>query len=313
MAETLQSYWSEKYRPKDLDSMILSDKDKSVVRGFLNKEEIPHLLFIGKPGTGKSTLARILTYALTKTEEDRMLINASDNRGIDIIRNKIIPFMSIPPYKSLIKIIMLDEADFLTPEAFAALRSAIEDPEINAKLKTRFILTANYANKIPDAIKSRMSIISYNEPDISQVIDRCKEILDFEEVVYDETILEQIVNSTYPDLRSTLGTLQMSVVNKSLVLNYAPTQIEQIRNLIRSIVESNDFQTAIKSRSELIDAYSASYSALEILQWILDEYVEDPLTHALAFKYSAMANNAVDDKHLILALMSDLILCKFSM
>lgn len=314
MPNTFQHYWSEKYRPTKIDDMILSKTDKETMQAFLDKGEIPNLLLVGSPGTGKSTLGRILTLALSKVEENRLFINASDQRGIDVIRNKIIPFMGIPPYGEgvKIKVVMLDEADYLTPEAFAALRSAIEDPIVNSYLKTRFILTANFSNKIPAPIQSRMNVITYDQPSKEAIIERCKMILKFENVTSNDEVLTSIVERNYPDMRSIIGVLEMSVVNGTLVERYASTQFEQIKNIIRGMLTNEDVDEVFKLRGELIDTFSEDYSASEIIQWILDEFIMDPLITAIAFKYSTYATNCVDDKHLVLAMLSDIMLSKFA-
>lgn len=311
--ERLQNYWPEKYRPVKIDDMILDPKDKKLMEGFIEKKDIPNLIFLGKPGTGKSTLARILTISLTDHKDDRLVFNGSDERGIDVIRNKLIPFMSVPPFKSNIKIAMIDEADGLTPEAFSALRSAIEDPTVNSFLKTRFILTANYANKIPQAIMSRMQTISYNTPSEEMIAQRCKIILDFENVTYEDETVDEVVAANYPDIRAIIGSMEMSIINNKLETRYSLVELDVIKEIIRNLLASQNFDDASRYRGELIDKFSSEYDALDLISWILDEFIDDPLVHSLAFRYSTLANNCVDTKHLIIALFSDVLLARFSM
>lgn len=310
--DLLNQYWSEKYRPKTIDDMILDNKYKKKMQDYINKKEIPHMIFLGRPGTGKSTLARILTYSIISSDEDMLLINASEARGIDVVREKILTFMTVPPFSSKIKIVFLDEADYLTPEAFAALRSSIEDPVSNLGLKTRFLLTANYSSKIPDPIKSRMIVLNFDLPTFDDIYARCSQILEFENVTFDGEVLKSIINRNYPDMRQIISRLQTSVFNNILTETKSMTQLEQIKDIISKIFTSVDFSDIIKYRSELIDLLSNDYNANDIILWVLDTFIEDPLIHSIGFRYSTYAGNCIDDKHLILAMISDVILSKFS-
>ena len=310
--DVLNQYWSEKYRPKNINDMILDNKIKKQMEEYISKKEIPHMIFLGRPGTGKSTLARILTFSIVSSDEDMLLINASEARGIDIVREKILTFMTVPPFSSKIKIVFLDEADYLTPEAFAALRSSIEDPVSNLGLKTRFILTANYSSKIPDPIKSRMIVMNFDVPSEDDIFERCSKILEFENVVFEENILKNIISRNYPDLRQIISRLQTSIFNGKLSETRSLTQFEQVKELMTKIFTSIDFQDVIKYRSELIDLISNDYNANDIIIWVLDTFIEDPLIHSIAFRYSTFAGNCIDDKHLIIAMISDIILSKFS-
>ena len=168
--------WVEKYRPSSLDTYIGNEHLKDKVRIYLESEDVPHLLLYGKAGTGKTTLAKIIT---NKIECDCLYINASDENNVDNVRNKIKTFASSIGFKPL-KVVILDEADFLTPNAQAALRNLME----TFSKHCRFILTCNYVERIIDPIQSRCQSFKVVPPSKKEVAQQLVEILDGEGAIY---------------------------------------------------------------------------------------------------------------------------------
>lgn len=202
--------WIEKYRPSDLEYLIMDAEVKSKVKKWLNDGDIPNLLLLSKtPGTGKSSLARIIVNNLIPDEVDLMELNGSSqgSRGIGIIE-EIESFLGTPPIFSKIKLVYIDEFDGFTDDAQKALRALIEKYSETG----RFIFTANYIHKILEPIQSRTTIIEFkNLPK-----DECKRIihriLKEEEVKYDTTHVDKIIETMYPDVRSTINTLQRMII-----------------------------------------------------------------------------------------------------
>lgn len=206
------SLWVEKYRPQTLKDLVLSPENRISFSNMIDKKEIPHLLFCGGPGTGKTTLAKILVKELDAIYR---YINASDERGIDAVREKIIPFAQTKSIDGKLKIIILDEVDGLTGDAQRALRNIIEEYSDNL----RFILTANYKNRISSPIKSRT--ISFEiMPPHSEVTARIVHIIKSEGVTVDseqKLLLREEIDKNYPDIRKIINQIQKYV--KDGILN----------------------------------------------------------------------------------------------
>lgn len=193
--------WVEKYRPDTLEGYVGNDALKAKLEQYLANNDIPHLLFYGTAGTGKTTAAKIL---VKNIECDYMFINASDERGIDTVRDKIKGFASTVGFKPL-KIVVLDEADFLGREAQPALRNLMEAYSAT----TRFILTANYIERIIDPLVSRTQVYKLTPPSKKEAAVKLTEILKTEGVEYEKQTVVQIVNAYYPDIRKIINTAQL--------------------------------------------------------------------------------------------------------
>ena len=203
------SLWVEKYRPTDLSTYIGNEHLKEKVKVYLESEDVPHLLLFGKAGTGKTTLAKIV---VNNIDCDYMYINASDENKVDDVRNKIKTFASSVGFKSL-KVIILDECDYLTPNAQAALRNLME----TFSKHCRFILTCNYVERIIDPIQSRCQSYKVVPPSKKEVAQQMVEILDKENCLYKLDDIALIVNAGYPDIRRVINSAQRQIVdNKSV-------------------------------------------------------------------------------------------------
>jgi replication factor C small subunit len=193
--------WTERYRPDNLENYIGNDVIRAKLEQYIQTQDIPHLLFYGTAGTGKTTAAKIL---IKNIDCDCMFINASDERGIDTVRDKIKGFASTVGFAPL-KIVVLDEADFLGREAQPALRNMMEAYSAS----TRFILTANYLERIIDPLVSRTQVYKLTPPSKKDAAKKLADILKNENVEYDTKTIAQIVNAYYPDIRKCINTAQL--------------------------------------------------------------------------------------------------------
>ena len=206
--------WVEKYRPATLDGYVFVDAhQKSQVEGWIADGIPPHLIFSGAPGTGKTTLAKILINELGVKTVDVREVNASRNNTVEYIKNTIVNFVSTMPFGEY-KIVLLDEADYMSPNAQAVLRGVMETYFETA----RFILTCNYPHKIIPALHSRSQGFHINNVDHTEFTARVAEILISEGIVPDIDILDNYVKATYPDLRKCIGLVQQNSSTGELVL-----------------------------------------------------------------------------------------------
>ena len=204
--------WVEKYRPNTVDGYVFTDnKQKDQVEGWIRDGSFPHLLMSGDPGTGKTTLAKLLINELGVEEYDVLTINASRENGIDMLREKINGFVQTMPFGKF-KVVLLDEADYLTQPSQAALRNDMESYHETV----RYILTCNYAHKIIPALKSRCHEFHIAKPDMVEFTARGATVLVTENVEFELDVLDTYVRATYPDLRKCLNQLQVNTVSGAL-------------------------------------------------------------------------------------------------
>lgn len=208
----MKEIWTEKYRPNTVDEYVFKDAaQKRQVQQWVDEVGIPHLLFSGSPGTGKTTLAKVLIHDLGVQDADVLIINASRDNGVDLIRRKITSFSETMPWGNF-KVILLDEADHISAEGQAALRGVMEQYASTV----RFILTCNYPNKIIPALHSRCQGFHITSLDETDFTVRIAEILVENNVNFDIDVLDSFVRGTYPDMRKTINNVQMNSVNGAL-------------------------------------------------------------------------------------------------
>lgn len=275
------SIWTERYRPTILDDFIGNESVKDKINSFISQNDISHLLLHGKAGTGKTSLAKIIA---KNTDCDYLYVNASDENSVDVMRNKIKEFASSVSFKSY-KLIILDEADFLTPSSQAALRNIME----TYSRTTRFILTCNYSERIIEPIQSRCQVFHIKPLSKKDIAVKISYILKNEEVKFKNEDIVTIVNSYYPDIRKCINYSQQSSLNGELNLDkqtlihqdyklklleflQSGSKADSFKN-IRQLLADNqiqDFNDLYKFLYDTIDDYAKGHIAQVLL--IISEY-----------------------------------------
>ena len=249
--------WVEKYRPTTLEEYVGNEMIKSKIADYLKQGSIQNLLFHGVAGTGKTTLAKLIAKNLNC---DLLYINASDERGIDTIRDKIIPFASSMSFND-VKIVILDEADYITPQAQATLRNTIE----SCSKTTRFILTCNYLERIISPLQSRCQTFEIIPPSKQEVDNKCQDILMEENITY--TDIHEVINTHYPDIRKIINTLQGSVVDGRIKIDSTSLKNTQLGGLIVDALIRKDKLSEIRQ----IIADSGSREFDDLFKYIYDK------------------------------------------
>jgi len=261
------SLWVEKYRPDTLEGYIGNEYILEKVKIYIQNEDVPHLLLYGSAGTGKTTLAKIIT---NNIDCDLMYINASDENGVDAVRDKIKGFASSKGFRKW-KVIILDEADYLTHQGQSILRNLME----TFSTSTRFILTCNYVEKILDPIQSRCQAFAITPPSKKEVAKRLNTILTEEGVAFEMADLVTVVNSGYPDIRRVLNAAQQQVVNGNLVINKELTlEVNYADKVVQELLSKNDAKTKFTNIRQIIaDSGVKSFEPLyRTLYDRVDEY-----------------------------------------
>ncbi len=261
------SLWVEKYRPKTIDDLVLPVEYMNTFKKYIQEGDIPHLIFSGAPGGGKSSTARILTSKqgiLSSPKDNLLQINGSskETRGINFVSDVIEPFLRIPPAgKDRYRIVFIDESDYLTDAASHSLRAIIE----KYSSTSRFIFTCNYISKIPEALQSRLTEFRFEQMPIEFAITHCQTILSNEKIDFKDEDIKYIVNNLYPDIRKIVDTLQRCSTNSKLILNkdIALTNEKIIIDNILEMVNilKNNYKTSINKNMNSILTILSKYDS----------------------------------------------------
>ena len=255
MNEIKHSLWVEKYRPSSMDTYIGNEHLKSKVSIYLESGDLPHLLLFGRAGTGKTTLAKLL---VNNIDCDYLYINASDENSVEIVRDKVKNFASTLGFAEM-KIIILDECDYITPNAQAALRNLME----TFSKHCRFILTCNFVERVIDPIQSRCQSFQIIPPDRKQVALHVSNILQNEKVDATVDDIVTIVNGGYPDIRRVINSIQRQVVNGKLVIDEGMAIQNDYKNQVLDILKTQDKKNSFKNiRQVLADSKITDFSDL---------------------------------------------------
>ena len=291
----------ERYRPIELENYVGNEHIKKTIKQYLGQNDIQNLIFYGPAGTGKTTLAKLIVKNL---DCEHLYINASDERGIETIRDKVSGFASSASFKPL-KVVILDEADFLTIQAQASLRNVIE----TFSRTTRFLLTCNYIERIIDPLQSRCQTLKVVPPSKQDIAYHLMDVFKSEEVDCSADDLKLIINQYYPDIRKMLNTIQLSiqdsevVIDKSVLVssNYMVQVLKELKNAkpnwrtIRQIIANanvNDFEEFYRYLYDNASIYANGNEGMVAI------YINE---------YSYQSNFRIDKEINIMALIAKLI------
>ena len=255
--------WTEKFRPKTTDDYVfVDDRQRKTIMDWIAQGSFPNIILSGDAGTGKTTLAKVLINELEINEYDVLEVNASRENGVDVIREKILGFVQTIPFGEF-KVVLLDEADYLTPAGQAMLRNDIEAYHSSV----RFILTCNYAHRIIPALKSRCHELYISKTDKVEFTARAATVLVSENIEFELDVLDSYVTATYPDLRKCLNQLQINSSSGVLLpsennINEQDSALEQIAAQIRA----GDLLNARQSLLEYLNLNSGRIE--DIYKWM---------------------------------------------
>jgi DNA polymerase III delta prime subunit len=274
--EVNNSLWVEKYRPRKLSEYVGNEHLKEKVADYLKSGDVPHLLFFGKAGTGKTTLAKLIVNSINC---DHIIINASDENNVDTVRNKVKGFASTIGFKDM-KVIILDEFDYMTPNAQAILRNLME----TFSKHCRFILTCNYVEKVIDPIQSRCQTFQIVPPTKKDVAVQVSQILSKEGVKFEPKDLVPIIDSGYPDIRKIINTCQLNSSKGQLKLDTTSVIDSDIKTKVVEILKSNDDKRNkyVKIRQAIADARVQDFTEFyTYLYEKVDEYGKNSISNII--------------------------------
>ena len=303
MSDIKHSLWVEKYRPTTLDTYIGNEHLKSKVKVYLESGDLPHLLLFGKAGTGKTTLAKLLVKNINC---DYLYINASDERKLEMVRDKVKNFASTIGFSDL-KVIILDEADYITPASQAALRNLME----TFSKHCRFILTCNYVERIIDPIQSRCQSFQIIPPDRKQVAVHMSNILQSESITSDNKDIVTLVNGGYPDIRRVINSAQRQVVDNKLVIDEAMITQNDYKLSLLEILKTQDKKNSFKNIRQLIaDSKVTDFSDLfRLLFDTIDDWGKGHIAECILLLSQYQQSDAVvvDKEINIMAMFTEII------
>jgi len=293
----------EKYRPVSLENYIGNEHLKTKVSKYISTGDIPHLLLHGKAGTGKTTLAKLL---VSNIDCDQMYVNASDENNVETVRNKIKMFASSVGFKDL-KVIILDECDFLTPNAQAALRNLME----TFSKHCRFILTCNYVERIIDPIQSRCQSFQIIPPSKKEVAIHTSSILSTEGISFETEQIVTMVNSSYPDIRRIINAVQRNIVDNNLVVDTESVVRNDYKLQVLEILQTQDKKNAFKNLRQLLaDSQIRDYADLfRLLYDEVDSYGKGHIAEVILTiaKYELSDAQVVDKEINAMAMLIEIL------
>ena len=295
--------WVEKYRPTTLDTYIGNEHLKSKVSIYLESGDLPHLLLYGKAGTGKTTLAKLL---VNNIDCDYLYINASDENNVDTVRTKVKNFASTIGFKDM-KVIILDECDYITPNAQAALRNLME----TFSKHCRFILTCNYVERIIDPIQSRCQSFQIIPPSKTEVAKHLHNILIQENVMDNLEDIKVLVESGYPDIRRVINSAQRNVVKGKLKLDTSSIIQNDYKLKLLKILETQNKKNAFNEiRQLLADNKITDYADLfRLLYDEVDSYGKGHVAECILIiaRYELSDSQVVDKEINVMSMLIELL------
>ena len=293
----------EKYRPTILEDYVGNEHLKSKVEGYLKSGDVPHLLLYGRAGTGKTTLAKLI---VKNIECDYLYINASDENNVETVRTKVKQFASTIGFKDM-KVIILDECDYITPNAQAALRNIME----TFSKYCRFILTCNYVERIIEPLQSRCQIFEIIPPDRKQVAMQAVKILDGEKVDYKLSDISMIINANYPDVRKTINAIQRSIVDGRVEMDKQSSIQNDYKLQVLEILKTHNKKDAFKALRQLLaDNSIRDYSdCFRLLYDNVDEYATGHVAEVILLlaRYEQSDTQVVDKEINFMAMLIEIL------
>jgi replication factor C small subunit len=303
MLNKKHTLWTEKYRPDTLEGYIGNDDFKSSLQQWIDTNDVPHLLLCGGAGTGKTTAAKLI---VNNINCDYVYINCSDENGIDTIRDKVKSFASAATFKPQ-KVVIMDEADFLTINAQAALRNIIE----TFSLTTRFIFTCNFVERIIDPIQSRTVVFELTPPSMKEVAMKCLQILENEGIEYSKPDVANIVKQTYPDIRKSLNLLQSSIKDNKLEPSRLITNFTQTSDKIIELLKGQNIKNFTIIRQLVMDSNVRDYNELyRVLFERADEFTNSAIATLIIADYQYKSVMSIDKEITMMGCIAKLLTTK---
>ena len=293
----------ERYRPTQLENYVGNEHLKAKVERYIKSNDVPHLLLYGSAGTGKTTLAKLI---VKNIECDYLYINASDENSVDTVRNKVRQFASTIGFKDM-KVIVLDECDYITPNAQAALRTLME----TFSKHCRFILTCNFVERIIDPIQSRCQVFEIIPPSKKDVALHLTKVMDKEKTTYDNEDLKVLIDSSYPDVRKIINATQRSIVDNKVVMDRQATIQNDYKLKVLDILKTQDKKTAFANLRQLLaDNAIRDYSdCFRLLYDNVDEFAAGNMAAVILIlaRYEQSDMQVVDKEINFMAMLIELL------